>query len=66
MLLPYMREPATGSRIPSMSTGGAPTKAIMKQIVAAQQGWDHKNTEPTNIQTVVGAGHPGAKVFPGR
>ena len=35
MLLPYINEPATGSRMPSMSTGGAPTKAMMKQIVAA-------------------------------
>ena len=35
MLFPYMSEPATGSRIPSISTGGAPTKAMMKQIVAA-------------------------------
>jgi len=30
-----MSEPATGSRIPSMSTGGAAMKATMKQIVAA-------------------------------
>jgi hypothetical protein len=37
MLLPYIREPATGSRIPSMSTGGAPTKAIMKQVVATNK-----------------------------
>ena len=37
MLLPYIREPATGSRIPSMSTGGAATKAVMKQIVAARR-----------------------------
>jgi hypothetical protein len=37
MLLPYMSEPATGSRIPSISTGGAATKAVMKQIVAASR-----------------------------
>jgi len=37
MLLPYMSEPATGSRMPSMSTGGAATKATMKQIVAANR-----------------------------
>jgi len=30
-----MREPATGSRIPSMSTGGAAMNAMMKQVVAA-------------------------------
>ena len=35
MLFPYIREPATGSRMPSMSTGGAAMKATMKQIVAA-------------------------------
>jgi hypothetical protein len=39
MLLPKNKLPATGSRIPSMSTGGAPTKAITKQIVAdSKQG----------------------------
>ena len=37
MLLPYISEPATGSRIPSISTGGAATKAVMKQIVAANR-----------------------------
>lgn len=35
MLLPNINEPATGSRIPSMSTGGAAMKAMMKQVVAA-------------------------------
>jgi len=34
MLLPYNKEPATGSRIPSISTGGAAIKAMMKQEVA--------------------------------
>jgi hypothetical protein len=34
MLLPYSREPATGSRIPSISTGGAATKAMMNTVVA--------------------------------
>jgi hypothetical protein len=37
MLFPYMSEPDTGSRIPSISTGGAAMKAIMKQIVAASR-----------------------------
>jgi hypothetical protein len=36
MLFPYISEPATGSRIPSMSTGGAATKATIKQTVAAR------------------------------
>jgi len=34
MLFPYSREPATGSRIPSMSTGGAAMKAMMYTVVA--------------------------------
>jgi len=34
MLLPYNKEPATGSRIPSISTGGAAIKAMIKQEVA--------------------------------
>ena len=37
MLFPYMSEPATGSRIPSMSTGGAAMNATMKQMVAANR-----------------------------
>ena len=32
-----MSEPATGSRMPSMSTGGAATNAVMKQMVAANR-----------------------------
>ena len=48
MLLPYMKEPATGSLIPSISTGGAAMKATMKHA-AAVQAWDHEYTEPTNI-----------------
>ena len=34
MLLPYNKEPATGSRIPSISTGGAAMNAMMKHEVA--------------------------------
>jgi hypothetical protein len=37
MLFPYNKEPATGSRIPSMSTGGAAMNAKMKQVVAARR-----------------------------
>ncbi len=37
MLFPYSKEPATGSRIPSMSTGGAAMKAMMKHVVAAKR-----------------------------
>ena len=34
MLFPYRKEPDTGSRIPSMSTGGAAMKAMMYTVVA--------------------------------
>ena len=37
MLLPYNNEPDTGSRIPSMSTGGAAMKAMMKTEVAVNK-----------------------------
>jgi hypothetical protein len=37
MLFPYKREPATGSLIPSISTGGAATNAVIKQMVAASR-----------------------------
>jgi len=37
MLLPYKSDPATGSRIPSMSTGGAAMNAVMKHVVAANK-----------------------------
>jgi len=37
MLLPYKKEPATGSLIPSISTGGAAMKATMKHAAAASK-----------------------------
>jgi hypothetical protein len=37
MLLPHIREPDTGSRMPSMSTGGAAINARIKQVVAANK-----------------------------
>jgi hypothetical protein len=47
MLLPNSKEPATGSRMPSMSTGGAPTKAITKQMVAeSKQGIINTPNQP--------------------
>jgi hypothetical protein len=36
MLFPYNNEPDTGSRIPSISTGGAAINAIMKTEVAVK------------------------------
>ena len=37
MLFPYNREPDTGSRIPSISTGGAAMKAMMNTEVAVNR-----------------------------
>jgi len=37
MLFPNKREPATGSRIPSISTGGAAIKAMMNTEVAVKR-----------------------------
>ena len=37
MLFPYKNDPATGSRIPSISTGGAAMKATMKHAAAASK-----------------------------
>jgi hypothetical protein len=37
MLFPKSREPATGSLMPSISTGGAAINAIIKQVVAASR-----------------------------
>ena len=37
MLFPYKNEPATGSLIPSISTGGAAINAMMKQVAAASR-----------------------------
>jgi hypothetical protein len=48
MLLPYIKEPATGSLIPSISTGGAAMKATMKQVAAARrQGIIRTPNHPT-------------------
>ncbi len=37
MLLPYKNEPATGSLIPSISTGGAAINATMKHAAAVSK-----------------------------
>ena len=63
MLLPYMSEPATGSRMASMSTGGAAMKATMKQIVVANRVGIIR-TEPTDIETVIGGCYPLAEIVP--
>jgi hypothetical protein len=48
MLLPYNNDPATGSRIPSISKGGAARKAVM----------EHQRAEPTNVETILRTGNP--------
>ena len=58
MLLPYMSEPATGSRIPSMSTGGAAMKATIKQMVAANRvGIIRTPNQPTYRRLLVEVTH---------
>jgi hypothetical protein len=58
MLLPYMREPATGSRMPSMSTGGAAMNATMKQMVAASNvGIIRTPNQPTYRRLLVEVTH---------
>jgi hypothetical protein len=37
ILFPYIREPETGSRIPSISVGGAAMKPIIKAVVATSK-----------------------------
>ncbi len=58
MLLPYRSEPATGSLIPSMSTGGAATKAVMKHTVAANRvGIISTPNQPTYRRLLVEVTH---------
>ena len=54
MLFPYISDPETGSLMPSISTGGAPTNATMKQIVAARrQGIIRMPNQPTYRRLLV-------------
>lgn len=58
MLLPYISEPATGSLIPSISTGGAATNATMKQIVAVRiVGMSKTPNQPTYNRLLVEVTH---------
>ena len=47
MLFPYNNEPETGSRIPSISTGGAAMKAMMNTEVAVN-----------NVGIIITPNHP--------
>jgi hypothetical protein len=54
MLFPYISEPATGSLIPSMSTGGAAMKAMIKHVVAASKvGTISTPNQPTYSRLLV-------------
>ena len=52
MLFPYNNEPETGSRIPSISTGGAAMKAMMNTEVAVN-----------NVGIIITPNHPMYKRF---
>ena len=65
MLFPYINEPATGSRIPSISTGGAAINATMKHAAAASKhGIMSTPNQPTYKRLLVevthsqNSGHP--------
>ena len=54
MLFPYNKDPATGSRIPSISTGGAAMNAMIKHVVAAnKQGIIRTPNQPTYNRLLV-------------
>ena len=58
MLLPYMKEPATGSLIPSISTGGAAMNATMKHAAAvSKHGIMSTPNQPTYILLLVDVTH---------
>ena len=58
MLLPYKKEPATGSLIPSISTGGAAMKATMKHAAAvSRHGIMSTPNQPTYILLFVDVTH---------
>jgi hypothetical protein len=58
MLFPYRNDPATGSLIPSMSTGGAAINAIMKHVTAvSKQGIINTPNQPTYKRLFVDVTH---------
>jgi len=58
MLFPYRSDPATGSRIPSISTGGAAINATMKQVAAvSKQGIINTPNHPTYSRLSVDVTH---------
>ena len=58
MLFPYNKEPDTGSLIPSISTGGAATNAVIKQIAAtSRHGIISVPNQPTYKRLLVDVTH---------
>tara|TARA_R100001224_G_scaffold48035_1_gene27752 strand:- start:362 stop:667 length:306 start_codon:yes stop_codon:yes gene_type:complete len=58
ILFPYSNDPDTGSLIPSISTGGAATNAIIKQIAAASRhGIISVPNQPTYKRLLVDVTH---------
>jgi hypothetical protein len=58
MLFPHIREPATGSLIPSISTGGFAIKAIIKTEVATNKVGIHNTpNHPTYRRLLVEVTH---------
>ena len=67
MLLPYKKEPATGSLIPSISTGGAAMKATMKHAAAVSNHVIMSTpNQPTYILLVVEDTHSQNSGLPAR
>ena len=52
ILLPYRRDPATGSLIPSISTGGTQRNPTIKKTEATDRSGEHEDTKPTNKDMV--------------
>ena len=66
-LLPYKKEPATGSLIPSISTGGAAMKATMKHAAAvSKHGIMSTPNQPTYILLFVDVTHSQNSGHPAR
>jgi len=58
MLFPYIKLPATGSRIPSMYHRRGSDECDDKTSGSGQQAGDHQNPKVTYIKTVLGRGYP--------
>jgi len=57
MLFPYIKLPATGSRMPSISRGSR-DECDDKTCSSGHQSRNHKDSKVANIKTIVCAGYP--------